>query len=386
MSIHSQATIDTVRKAVKGNGRYLVVFVGVLLCGLLLFLFHGTNKKKATPPLVVAVASVKRADVPLYHNTIGTVTPVGSAVIKTQINGYLTKVHFQEGASVRKGDLLAQIDPLPYEAALEQSEGALMRDKALLKNARTDLQRYEMLGKQDSVSKQVLDTQRALVKQYEGLVKIDEGLVKSAKVNVRYCRIVSEIDGVVGLRTVNPGNFVQTSDVTPITTITTLSPMGVVFPVSADHLPAILEKIRADQKINVDIFDKNGTVLLESGVLAAVDSQISVTTGTVDLKAVFQNTKVTLYPNQFVNVRLTLETLKKALTLPSAAVQMGNKGSFVYVVNPKDKSVEAKQIKVLTILGEDTAVSGHITQGQLVITQGQDKVTQGSIVSPKARK
>ena len=379
---------STRRKIGRKKFNALLILLGLLIVFLFLriFVFNNHHKKDAIPPTSVVVGLVRKGDIPIYQNTIGTVTALGSVTVKTQINGRLINVLFEEGKTVQKGELLAQIDPQPYEAVLQQSEGQLIKDQAILENARLDLKRYETLDKQDSVSKQTYDTQKSLVKQFEGIIKTDEGLVESAKVNLEYCRIVSDIDGVIGLRLVNPGNFVQTTDTTPITTINTITPITVIFPVAEDHLPAIQEKFRAKGGLMVDAFDKKGDTLLATGVLTAIDSQISTTTGTINLRATFKNEKFRLYPNQFVNVRLKVDTLKGALIIPNAAIQMGSKGSYVYVINKADNSVAAKQVTVKTTVGLEAAVSGDIQDGQSIVLQGQDKLTDGTIVSAVANK
>ncbi len=363
--------------------RYLLMLVALtLLLYILYSLFFANNHKKVvTPPALVTVSTVRKGDIPLYESTIGTVTPLGSVTVKTQINGRLTHVYFTEGKIVKKGELLAQIDPQPYEAQLLQYQGQLIRDQALLDNARLDLIRYEKLIKEDSISKQIYDTQKSLVVQYEGAVKTDVGLIQSAKVNIQYCRIVSDIDGMIGLRLVNPGNFVQTTDTTPITTINTISPITVIFPISEDRLPLVHAQFMKTDSLPVDAFDKRGETLLASGALAAIDSQISTTTGTINLRASFTNEDMKLFPNQFVNVRLKVDTLKDSLIIPNAAIQMGSKGGYVYVVNNEDKSVTSKQVIVKTTVGLDAAVTGELAEGQTIVVQGQDKLKDGAIIT-----
>jgi len=360
----------------------------IFICSLVVLLFllwacssHNRHKQDLKPPVPVVVAKVQKSDVPLYLNTIGTVTPVESVVVKTQVNGRLTAVLFQEGQYIQKGELLAQIDSLPYEAQLQQAEGQLRKDTALLENALLDLKRYQALRKEDSVSQQTLDTQKSLVRQLEGVVQSDQGVLESAKVNLQYCKIISEISGIIGLRQVNPGNYVQAVDAIPITTINTISPISVVFPLPEDDLIQVHEKFKVNV-LRVDAFDRKGEVILDTGELAAIDSQIDSTTGTIKLKAIFKNDHHRLFPNQFVNIRLKVETLYDALVVPTAAIQIGRQGPFIYVLDPQNKSVSVRPITIKASIGEDSAISGEIQDGQVVVIQGQDKLTEGAIVIP----
>lgn len=358
-----------------------------LLCSLAVLLLllwacsaHNRHKPDLKPPVPVVVANIHKSDVPLYLNTIGTVTPIESVVVKTQVNGRLTAVLFQEGQRVQKGELLAQIDPRPYEVQLQQAEGQLIKDTALLENALLDLKRYQTLRKEDSVSQQILDTQKSLIKQLEGTVQSDQGLVESAKVNLQYCKIVSDISGIIGLRQVNQGNYVQTTDTTPITTINTISPISVVFPLPEDDLVQVHDKFKMNI-LSVDAFDRKGEAILDTGELAAIDSQIDSTTGTIKLKAIFKNDHHRLFPNQFVNIRLKVDTLYDTLVVPTAAVQIGSRGPFIYILDPQNKSVFIKPVTIKASMGEDSAISGEVQEGQAVVIQGQDKLTEGAIVT-----
>lgn len=379
-ALHNHPYYQTLQaKLGKRTLNYLISTSLIIFLYLLLTLHH-PKKLHEKPPVPVLLAKVRRDDVPLYLNTIGTVTPLDSSTIKTQINGYLTRVLFQEGQWVQKGDLLAQIDPSPYEAQLKQAEGQLVRDKALLDNARLDLRRYQKLYTTDSISQQTLDTQTYLVKQYEGTVKADQGVVDAAKTNLHYCRIIANISGIIGLRQINPGNFVQTSDTTPLTTINTLQPITVVFPIPEDDLPRVLKNSKKEPLIT-EAFDRKEETRIETGHLNAIDSQIDPTTGTIKLKAIFPNKKEELYPNQFVNIRLKLNTLQNVLVVPTAAIQMGREGPFLYVVN-HNKTVSLKKIEVTTTFKEDSVVSGDgIFENQEVVIQGYDKLAEGVKVS-----
>lgn len=338
------------------------------------------DKQNTKHPVPVMTAKIRKGDVPIYLKTIGTVTPFDSVTVRTQINGRLLSVHFQEGQLVTKGQVLAEIDPRPYEALLKQYKGQLVRDQALLSNARLDLKRYKELYAQDSISRQALDTQIHLVKQYEGTVSSDQGLVDGAQVNLHYCQIISNISGMIGLRQVNPGNFVQTMDTTPIATVNTISPITVVFSIPEDDLRQVQEKVRNNISLGVDAFDRKEEKLLATGRLLALDSQIDNTTGTIKLKASFANEDYRLFPNQFVNVRLKVDTLNNALIAPTAAVQTGREGLFVYVVNEETKSVSIKPVTIKVSMGGDSSLSGDLAEGQSVVIQGTDKLSDGASV------
>jgi multidrug efflux system membrane fusion protein len=376
----------SVRKYAQQHPWYSTVFVILLAVGIYFLFFSGQKKSTGKPPILVAVETVRIGSIPLYQNTIGTVIPTSSVVVKTQINGRLTGVFFEEGKLVKKGQLLAQIDPQTYEALLKQTQGQLIKDQAFLDNARTDLKRYEELIKNDSVSRQILDTQRALVNQYEGIVKSDEGLVQNATVNLQYCKIISEIDGVIGLRQVDAGNLVSTSDLTPITTINAISPINVIFSLAEDFLPQVQNSLKKQGELVAEAFDKKGETLLDTGKLIAMDSQIDTTTGTVKLKAVFKNENLSLFPNQFVNVRLKVDMINDTLIVSNSAIQMGKNGNYVYVVDGESKAVSAKLVTIKTSVGEESAVSGDLTAGQTIVVQGQDKLTDGTVVAPANKK
>jgi multidrug efflux system membrane fusion protein len=384
---HKTQTHPTYRSLEAKYGRKnlnrLILFFGLLAVLLILWACNSSesDKHKKKPPIPVLVSQVRKSDVPVYLNTIGTVLPIDSLIVKTQINGRITDVHFQEGQLVQKGDLLVQIDPQPYEAVLAQATGQLIKDQALLKNAQLDLKRYQRLHREDSVSRQTLDTQASLVKQLEGTVQSDQGLVDSATVNLKYCKIVSDITGVVGLRQINSGNFVQTSDTTPITTVNTISPIAVIFPIPEDDLGNVQKNFRKDI-LAVEAFDRKQDKILDTGTLTAIDSQIDNTTGTIKLKATFKNEHYNLYPNQFVNIRLKVETLPNVLVIPTAALQIGREGPFVYILNEENSSVSVKFVTVKTSLAEDSVISGDLSEGQVVVIQGQDKLTEGATVLP----
>jgi membrane fusion protein, multidrug efflux system len=356
----------------------------VVLVGLLWFYLANKKPKingvKALP--VVTAISTSR-DVPIYIPALGTVTPVYTVTIQSQINGLLMTVLFKEGELVKKGQLLAQIDERPYQALLIQYEGDLKRDTALLENARIDLNRYQKLWKEDSVSQQVLATQQALVKQYEGNVETDLGLIQSTKVNLIYCNITSPIDGRIGLRLVDPGNFVQTTNTGGIAVVTTNDPMTVIFPVAEDYVPQIVPQAYANKALVVKAYDRQQTKLLATGKLLASGNQIDPTTGTLKLRAVFDNKENKLFPNQFVNIKILVNTLRNATLVPSSAVQHTTTEDFVYVFNA-DNTVTAKRIIMGPASGDDTVITSGLEPGQHVVVDGADKLMNGSRVVVQA--
>jgi len=344
--------------------RYRFILILILLVFIGFILRHCVSDfsklTKNTAALSVVTGVTTSRDVPVYIEALGAVTPVYNVTIKTQINGLLMQVLFKEGQLVKQGDVLAQIDTRPYEAQLIEYQGQLERDQALLTNALVDLKRYQTLWSQDSVSQQTLATQEALVRQYEGTVKLDQGLLDTTLVNLNYCRIISPVDGRVGLRLVDPGNYVQTTDTTGIAVVTTLNPITVIFTMAEDYIPAVLKQLYAGKTLEVLAYDRQQAHLLATGKLLTIDNQIDPTTGTVKLRAEFDNSENTLFASQFVNVRLLVNTLKDVTLVPTAAIQYRPEGTYVYVVN-KDST------------------SG-LVPGQTVVTEGTDKLTDGAKV------
>ena len=334
-------------------------------------------------PVQVGAAAANTADLPITLDALGTVTPLATVTVRTRIDGQLVQVGFQEGQHVRKGDFLAQIDPRPYQAALEQAEGQLAKDQALLRNAEVDLVRYRQLVAEDSIARQTLDTQESLVRQYRATIKVDQGQVDSARLNLGYCRIVSPVEGRVGLRQVDEGNYVQTSDTGGIVVVTQLRPITVVFTIPEDNLQKVLMRTRAGVTLPVTAYDRSGTTKLATGVLATIDNQIDPSTGTVKLKAQFENADERLFPNQFVNVRLLVDTVQGATVIPSAAVQRGSQGTYVYVISA-DGTAAARPVTAGASDGEHVQVMKGIEPGERVVTDGVDRLRDGIKVTVPA--
>jgi len=329
----------------------------------------------------VSVATVEQRDLPIYLNGLGTVTAFNTVVVKSRLDGQLVKVAFREGQEVREGELLAVIDARPYEVALSQAQATLFKDQASLKDARTNLQRYQDLFKDGIIARQQLDTQDSLVGQFEGAVRADQAAVDNAKLNLVYTRITAPVGGRVGLRMVDAGNMVHASDQTGMLVITQLKPIAVVFTLPEDKLPAVAQRMKGGT-LQVEAFDRDNLVKLAVGKLQTIDNQIDTTTGTGRLKAVFDNKDNVLWPNQFVNIRLQLEVRKDSKLVPAAVVQRGPQGTFAYVVKA-DKTVEARPINVAVTQGGLSAVDSGLNPGETVVTDGQDKLQPGSKVEPR---
>ena len=337
------------------------------------------------PPQPVHVATVTQGEMPVVINSLGTVTPLASVTVKTLLNGTLQDVAFQEGQMVRKGDVLAQIDPRPYEISLRNAQGTLAKDQALLQTARLDLKRFTTLLAQDSIASQQVDTQASLVQQLEGTVKADQANVDTFRLDLTYARITAPVSGRVGLRQVDPGNYVTTSDTNGVVVITQLQPISVIFTTSEDNLAAILKPLHAGTKMSVTAYDRANTASLESGYLETIDNQIDTTTGTVKLRARFDNKESMLFPNQFVNTKLLVDVIKDATIVPTPAVLNGSSGAFVYVVKP-DNTVTVRNVKIGPVDGERTSIKTGLQVGERVVIDGSDRLKEGAKITIPADK
>ena len=339
------------------------------------------SKGTAGPPVTQVVATrARRGNIGVYFNGLGAVTPIYTVTVNTRVDGELMKVYYNEGDMVKKGDPLAEIDPRPYEATLTQFEGQLLKDQATLDNARIDQARYELLIKTNSVPEQQLATQQATVKQDEGTVKADQGQIQSAQLNVTYCHITAPITGRIGLRLVDPGNIVHASDTGGLLVITQIDPISVIFTIAEDQLPAVQAKLRAKQTLEVDAYDRDMKNKLAQGKVSTLDNQIDQTTGTVRVRATFDNKNASLFPNQFVNARLLVQEKVNVVLLTSAAIQRSSTSTFVYLVNT-DNTVAIRNVVVGTTEGDDSEITNGLNPGDVVVLTGADKLQQGSKVN-----
>jgi membrane fusion protein, multidrug efflux system len=355
------------------------------LCALQFGCSMGSKPQKAQAAgprsVSVAVATVEKQDVPVYLSGLGSVTAFNTANIKSRVDGQIMKVNFVEGQFVHEGDLLIEIDPRPYQVQLEQMEAQLFKDQASLRDAKLNYDRYVALIPSGSIAQQQVDTQKATVDQLEGQVRTDQAQIDNAKLQIVYCHITAPFTGRVGLRQVDPGNIIHATDTNPMLILTQLQPIAVIFTLPEDVLTNVAQHMRHGT-LEVEAFSRDDQTKLASGTLLTIDNQIDPTTGTAKLKAVFDNKDDQLWPNQFVNVNLLLETRRNSTVVPTAAILRGPEGTFVYAMNP-DKTVEDKPVTVALTEGNTTVISNGLNPGDVVVTDGQDKLQRGSRVEPR---
>jgi multidrug efflux system membrane fusion protein len=338
------------------------------------------GKKGGSGTVPVVAVSARKGNIGVYINGLGSVTPIYTVTVKSRVDGQLMSVHYGEGDLVHKGDPLVEIDPRPYQVALEQAEGQMARDQATLENAKVDLDRYQKLLAQNAIPEQQLATQKATVLQAEGVVKTDQGQIDAAKLNLVYCHIPAEITGRVGLRLVDPGNIVHATDANGMLVITQIQPISVIFTVAEDDLPVVLRKLAAGQHLQAEAYDRGNTARIGTGTLQTVDNQIDPTTGSLRLRANFDNSQNLLFPNQFVNVRLLVEEKNGVTLVNSAVIQRTTSTVYVYVVKD-DKTVTVRQVTVGVTEGDYTEITSGLEPGDVVVMTGVDKLQEGAPVT-----
>jgi multidrug efflux system membrane fusion protein len=370
-----------------GVSRALTLLATAAVCAVFVGCTGGADARQqkaqaATPRSIsVSTAPVLKQDVPVYLSGLGAVTAFNTANIKSRVDGQIMKVNFREGQNVHQGDLLIEIDSRPFQAQLDQMQAQLFRDQAQLRDAKLNLDRYTALIPSGSISQQQVDTQRALADQLEGTVRTDQAQIETAKLNIVYCHITAPFNGRVGLRQVDVGNIAHASDANPMLVLMQLQPIAVIFTLPEDLLPGVARRMNQGA-LEVDAFSRDDQTRLATGKLVTIDNQIDPATGTAKLKAVFSNSDNQLWPNQFVNADLLLETRKNSTVVPTAAILRGPQGTFVYAVNP-DKTVQDKVVTVSLTQGDTTVVSSGLNPGDTVVTDGQDKLQRGSRIEPR---
>lgn len=374
-----------VSRHIPGGPKTLWILLAIILIGIFVWWLLPGKAKSSMPrgmggPQPVGVAVAQRGPIDVTLNALGTVTPLATVSVRPQVSGTILRFAFKEGQMVKAGDLLAEIDPRSFEAAVSDAQGTLARDNALLADARIQLTRQRALMAAKATSQQTLDTQAATVKQYEGTVKSDMANVKSAQVNLGYTHVTSPVTGLAGIRGVDVGNFVSAGQTTAIVVVTQLQPMSVLFTVPEDNVRAVMERFKAGEELQVEAYDRGQTVKLATGRLTAIDSQVDTTTGTVKMRAMFGNDDGELFPNQFVNVRLLVSTLQNQVVVPSAAIQRGASGTFVFVVKA-DHTVSMRVVALGVQQGDRVAVTAGLNPGETVVVDGGDRLRDGSEVT-----
>jgi membrane fusion protein, multidrug efflux system len=333
----------------------------------------------------VVVATAHRGDLPIYFNGLGTVTAFNTVTVRSRVDGQIVKINFTEGQFVKEGDALIEIDPRPYQVQLEQAEGQLAKDQAQLKDAQVDYERYQLLFKEGVIPKQQLDTQQAQVGTFEGSIKADKATIDNAKLQITYSHITAPIGGRVGLRLVDIGNIVHATDTNGLLVITQLQPISVLFSLPQDQLPEVVARMRTGKQLGVEAYDRDNTDKIAAGKLLTIDNQIDTTTGTYKLKAVFDNNKNELFPNQFVNVHLLVDTRKNVVLVPTTAILRGSQGTYVFAVG-SGNAVAVKNVKVSDTTGNFAGISSGLGEGEVVVVDGQDKLKEGTLVDPRTQR